>query len=84
MKLDEAERDLQLALYALACRELPDLSELGQVEDLVYLYRGSCRRPGSPGAPSQPSPTSLIGLASASAPTSPRHTRCVPRKGVPN
>jgi ATP-dependent DNA helicase UvrD/PcrA len=38
MRLDEAEQDLQLALYALACRELPDLSELGQVEDLVYLY----------------------------------------------
>jgi hypothetical protein len=37
MKLDEAERDLQLALYALACRELPDLSELGQVEDLVLI-----------------------------------------------
>jgi RecB family exonuclease len=38
MRLEEAERDLQLALYALACRELPDLSELGPVEDLVYLY----------------------------------------------
>jgi RecB family exonuclease len=38
MRLDEAERDLQLALYALACRELSELNELGPVEDLVYLY----------------------------------------------
>jgi ATP-dependent exoDNAse (exonuclease V) beta subunit len=38
MSLQEAERDLQLALYALACLELPELSELGEVEDLVYIY----------------------------------------------
>jgi ATP-dependent exoDNAse (exonuclease V) beta subunit len=38
MKLDEAEQDLQLALYALACRDLPELAELGEVAELVYLY----------------------------------------------
>ena len=38
MRLDEAEQDLQLALYALACQELAELSELGPVEELVYLY----------------------------------------------
>jgi ATP-dependent DNA helicase UvrD/PcrA len=50
MSGDEAEQDLQLALYALACRELPELAELGDVADLVYLYprilqaSGICRR----------------------------------------
>jgi superfamily I DNA/RNA helicase/RecB family exonuclease len=34
----EAEEDLQLALYALACREVPELRELGEVGELVYLY----------------------------------------------
>jgi len=38
MKKEEAEQDLQLALYALACREVPELSELGDVAELVYLY----------------------------------------------
>ena len=38
MTLDEAEQDLQLALYALACREVPELAELGELESLVYLY----------------------------------------------
>jgi RecB family exonuclease len=38
MKKDEAEGDLQLALYALACREVPELSALGEVSELVYLY----------------------------------------------
>jgi len=38
MKLEEAEQDLQLALYALACRELPELAELGGVAEIVYLY----------------------------------------------
>ena len=38
MKNDEAEQDLQLALYALACREVPELSALGEVAELVYLY----------------------------------------------
>jgi putative RecB family exonuclease len=38
MALAEAEKDLQLALYALACREVPELSVLGAVEELVYLY----------------------------------------------
>ena len=38
MKLEEAEQDLQLALYALACRELPERAALGEVEDLVYLF----------------------------------------------
>jgi RecB family exonuclease len=46
MSLDEAEQDLQLALYALACRELPELSELGPVEDLVYLYPRLVRAAG--------------------------------------
>ena len=31
MKQDEAEQDLQLALYALACREVPELRALGEV-----------------------------------------------------
>jgi ATP-dependent DNA helicase UvrD/PcrA len=50
MSGDEAEQDLQLALYALACRDLPELAELGDVADLVYLYprilqaAGICRR----------------------------------------
>jgi DNA helicase-2/ATP-dependent DNA helicase PcrA len=38
MKTEEAEQDLQLALYALACREVPELCELGEVSQLVYLY----------------------------------------------
>ena len=38
MKQDEAQDDLQLALYALACREVPELAELGEPESLVYLY----------------------------------------------
>jgi superfamily I DNA/RNA helicase/RecB family exonuclease len=38
MRLEEAEQDLQLALYALACRELPELAELGDVAEIVYLY----------------------------------------------
>ena len=38
MALDKAEQDLQLALYALACREVPELCELGEVGELVYLY----------------------------------------------
>ena len=38
MKQDEAEQDLQLALYALACREVPELRALGDVSELVYLY----------------------------------------------
>jgi len=38
MTLDDAERDLQLALYALACREVPELAGLGEVAELVYLY----------------------------------------------
>ena len=38
MKKDEAEQDLQLALYALACREVPELSALGDVSELVYMY----------------------------------------------
>jgi ATP-dependent exoDNAse (exonuclease V) beta subunit len=38
MKVDEAEQDLQLALYALACREVPELCALGEVGELVYLY----------------------------------------------
>jgi RecB family exonuclease len=38
MPEDEAEQDLQLALYALACRAVPELAELGPVAELVYLY----------------------------------------------
>ena len=38
MKKNEAEKDLQLALYALACREVPELSALGDVSELVYMY----------------------------------------------
>ena len=38
MKLDEAARDLQLALYALACSEVPELAALGDVSEVVYLY----------------------------------------------
>jgi hypothetical protein len=38
MALAEAEQDLQLALYALACRQVPELSELGEVSELVNLY----------------------------------------------
>jgi superfamily I DNA/RNA helicase/RecB family exonuclease len=38
MKKDEAEGDLQLALYALSCALVPELSELGEVAELVYLY----------------------------------------------
>jgi superfamily I DNA/RNA helicase/RecB family exonuclease len=38
MTVDEAEQDLQLALYALACREVPELRELGEAGELVYLY----------------------------------------------
>ena len=38
MKKDEAEKDLQLALYALACREVPELRALGDVSELVYMY----------------------------------------------
>jgi superfamily I DNA/RNA helicase/RecB family exonuclease len=38
MPLAEAQQDLQLALYALACREVPELAELGELESLVYLY----------------------------------------------
>jgi DNA helicase II / ATP-dependent DNA helicase PcrA len=38
MKLDEAEQDLQLALYALACHELEELAALGDVAELTYLY----------------------------------------------
>ncbi|MDQ2983475.1 MAG: ATP-dependent helicase [Actinomycetota bacterium] len=51
MKIDEAEQDLQLALYALACRDVPQLRELGDVGELVYLYvrhtaRGKITRRG--------------------------------------
>ena len=38
MKKDEAEQDLQLALYALACRDVPELRALGEVSELVYMY----------------------------------------------
>jgi hypothetical protein len=38
MRLEEAEQDLQLALYALASRQTPELAELGEVAELVYLY----------------------------------------------
>ena len=38
MKKDEAEQDLQLALYALACRDVPELCALGEVSELVYMY----------------------------------------------
>jgi len=38
MKKDEAEGDLQLALYALACSDVPELCELGDVAELIYLY----------------------------------------------
>ncbi|MEP6813657.1 MAG: PD-(D/E)XK nuclease family protein, partial [Actinomycetota bacterium] len=38
MKNEEAEQDLQLALYALACREVPELCALGDVSELVYMY----------------------------------------------
>jgi ATP-dependent exoDNAse (exonuclease V) beta subunit len=38
MKKDEAERDLQLSLYALASREVDSLRDLGDVTELVYLY----------------------------------------------
>jgi superfamily I DNA/RNA helicase/RecB family exonuclease len=38
MKVDEAEQDLQLALYALACREVPELCAFGEVGEIVYLY----------------------------------------------
>ena len=38
LKREEAERDLQLALYALACSEVPELTELGDVGEIVYLY----------------------------------------------
>jgi superfamily I DNA/RNA helicase/RecB family exonuclease len=38
MKKDEAEKDLQLALYALACRDVPELSALGEVAELIYMY----------------------------------------------
>jgi DNA helicase II / ATP-dependent DNA helicase PcrA len=38
MKIEEAEQDLQLALYALACRDVPELCALGDVAELVYLY----------------------------------------------
>ena len=34
----EAEADLQLALYALACHVEPELHELGEVGEIVYLY----------------------------------------------
>jgi superfamily I DNA/RNA helicase/RecB family exonuclease len=38
MKQEDAERDLQLALYALSCELVPELCELGDVAELVYLY----------------------------------------------
>ena len=38
MKKGDAERDLQLALYAVACSEVDELRELGDVAELVYLY----------------------------------------------
>ena len=38
MKLEQAEQDLQLALYALACRDVPELRGLGDVSELVYMY----------------------------------------------
>jgi DNA helicase-2/ATP-dependent DNA helicase PcrA len=38
MSLDEAEQDLQLALYALACHDLPELAAFGEVAELTYLY----------------------------------------------
>jgi superfamily I DNA/RNA helicase/RecB family exonuclease len=38
MKKDDAEGDLQLALYAVACSEVEELRELGEVAELVYLY----------------------------------------------
>jgi superfamily I DNA/RNA helicase/RecB family exonuclease len=50
MRLEDAEQDLQLALYALACRELPELAALGDVAEIVYIYprvvlaSGICRR----------------------------------------
>ena len=34
----EAAEDLQLALYALACAEEPELAELGEVGEIVYLF----------------------------------------------
>jgi len=38
MSLKEAAEDLQLALYALAVHEDPELAELGEVERLEYVY----------------------------------------------
>jgi putative RecB family exonuclease len=38
MSQAEAQGDLQLALYALAFGEVPELAELGDVAELVYLF----------------------------------------------
>ena len=38
MPLAEAAQDLQLALYGLAFEHVPELSALGEVGELVYLY----------------------------------------------
>ena len=38
MPLEEAADDLQLALYALACSEVPELAALGDVGELAYVY----------------------------------------------
>jgi putative RecB family exonuclease len=38
MSKKDAQEDLQLALYALAVREVPELAELGEVEQLVYVF----------------------------------------------
>jgi RecB family exonuclease len=59
MKVDEAEQDLQLALYALACREVPELCAFGEVGELVYLYPRLVSR----GALTRRSQTMTPGLA---------------------
>ena len=38
MPFADAEQDLQLALYALACAEEVELAALGEIGDLVYVY----------------------------------------------
>ncbi len=84
MKMDEAEQDLQLALYALACREVPELAQLGEVAELVYLYprhvaHGRADAPRADGD-AGPSPTARgSGSAGSSARSSPSSSTSRPR-----
>jgi hypothetical protein len=57
MAAAEAEQDLQLALYALACAVEPELAALGTVGEIEYVFPGTLRATRSRVAPRQSHPS---------------------------